>query len=116
MTKKKKNKLDEFEQTLAGAESQTYVLRLCISGMTPRSRRALVNLKKFCDEQLGGQYELEVIDLYQQPELAARHQVVATPTLLKTVPPPIRRMFGDLSNTRSLLRRLGIAVEEASAA
>src|SRR5262245_1287427 len=116
MANKKKNKLDEFEQMLAASEAQIYVLRLCISGMTPRSRRALFNLKKLCEDHLGGQYELEVIDLYQQPELAAQHQVIATPTLLKTMPPPERRMFGDLSDTRNLLRRLGIAVENASAA
>jgi circadian clock protein KaiB len=114
MAKKKKNMLANFEQTLAGAEAQIYVLRLCISGMTPRSRRALVNLKKLCDEHLTGQYELEVIDLYQQPELAARHQVIATPTLLKTLPPPIRRMFGDLSNTGNLLRCLGVALVKAA--
>ena len=116
MAKKKKSKLDQFEQILAGVESRIYVLRLCISGMTPRSRLALVNLKKLCEEHLGGLYELEVIDLYQQPELAARHQVIATPTLIKTLPPPIRRMFGDLSNAPSLLERLGITVKNASGA
>jgi circadian clock protein KaiB len=115
MAKKKKTKLADLEQTLAEADAQIYVLRLCISGMTPRSHRALINLKKICEEYLAGQYELEVIDLYQQPELAARHQVIATPTLLKTIPPPLRQMFGDLSNTRTLLRRLGIPLEKGGA-
>src|SRR5262245_11881293 len=101
MPKKKNIKLDEFEQALADGGAQIYVLRLCISGMTPRSRRALINLKRICEQYLEGQYELEVIDLYQQPELAAHHQVIATPTLLKTEPPPLRRMFGDLSDIRS---------------
>ena len=115
MAKKKKNKLDEFEQILPEAESQIFVLRLCISGMTPRSRRALANLKKLCEQHLGGRYELEVIDLYQQPELAAGHQVIATPTLIKTVPSPMRRVVGDLSNTRSVILRLGIAIENLPA-
>ena len=80
--------------------------------MTPRSRRALVNLKRICDEYLEGNYELEVIDLYQQPELAARHHIIATPTLLKNLPPPVRQMFGDLSDTRATLLRLGFALKE----
>lgn len=91
------------------------MLRLCISGMTPRSRRALLNLKQICDEHLKGQYELEVIDLYQQPELAARYEVIASPTLFKIMPPPLRRMIGDLSDTPSLLRRLGIVREKTTA-
>jgi len=111
MKKEPKNTLAEFEETLGGAENQLYIFKLCISGMTPRSREALVNLKRICDEYLPGQYELEVIDLYQQPELAARHQVIATPTLLKNEPLPLRQMFGNLSDTEAALRRLGIRVK-----
>jgi circadian clock protein KaiB len=108
-----KDTLAEFEQSLLGAaDNHLYVFKLCISGMTPRSREALVNLKRICDEYLPGQYELEVIDLYQQPELAARHQVIATPTLLKNEPLPVRQMFGNLSDTETALRRLGIAVKK----
>lgn len=110
--KKPNNKVAEYEKALAEPDVQFYVLRLCISGMTPRSRRALLNLKKFCEQHLDGHYELEVIDLYQQPELAARHQVIATPTLLKDLPRPLRRMFGDLSDTRAALRRLGIILKK----
>ena len=95
-----------------GAESQIYLLKLCISGMTPRSRQAVLNIKSICEEYLAGQYELEIIDLYQQPELAARHQVIATPTLLRNFPQPVRQMFGDLSDTKATLRRLGIAIKE----
>ena len=91
---------------------QIYLLKLCISGMTPRSRQAVVNIKRICEEYLAGQYELEIIDLYQQPELAARHQIVATPTLLRNLPAPLRQMFGDLSDTKATLRRLGIPIKD----
>ena len=112
---KRKNKSATFGLA-AGGESQIYLLKLCISGMTPRSRQALINLKRVCDEYLAGNYSLEVIDLYQQPELAARHRIIATPTLLKNLPLPVRQMFGDLSDTKATLRRLGIAVEEEEGA
>lgn len=112
---KRKNKSAAFEPATSG-ESQIYLLKLCISGMTPRSRQALINLKHLCDEYLDGNYALEVIDLYQQPELAARHRIIATPTLLKNLPLPVRQMFGDLSDTKATLRRLGIAVEEEEGA
>ncbi len=111
---KRKNKSVASEQA-ANADAQIYLLKLCISGMTPRSRQALTNLKRLCDEYLDGNYALEVIDLYQQPELAARHRIIATPTLLKNLPLPVRQMFGDLSDTKATLRRLGIAVEEEEA-
>ena len=91
-------------------DAQMYVLRLCVSGMTPRSRNALINLKQICDTYLDGHYQLEVIDLYQQPALAAAHQVLATPTLLKSYPLPLRRLIGDLSDTEATIRRLGIAL------
>ena len=93
-------------------DAQMYVLRLCISGMTPRSREALMNLKQICDAYLDGQYQLEVIDLYQQPALAAAYQVIATPTLLKSYPPPLRRLIGDLSDTEATIRRLGITLRK----
>ena len=93
-------------------DAQMYVLRLCISGMTPRSRDALINLKQICDAYLDGQYQLEVIDLYQQPALAAAYQVIATPTLLKSYPPPLRRLIGDLSDTEATIRRLGITLRK----
>ena len=108
---KRKNQSPTVE-IAAGGESQIYLLKLCISGMTPRSRQALINLKRVCDEYLAGNYSLEVIDLYQQPELAARHRIIATPTLLKNLPLPVRQMFGDLSDIKATLRRLDIAVEE----
>jgi circadian clock protein KaiB len=93
-------------------DAQMYVLRLCVSGMTPRSRDALINLKQICDAYLEGHYQLEVIDLYQQPALAAAHQIIATPTLLKSYPPPLCRLIGDLSDTEATIRRLGIPLRK----
>jgi circadian clock protein KaiB len=116
MVKKPKKRPDrktaEYEAALAKADAQMYVLRLCVSGMTPRSREALANLKQICDEYLEGHYQLEVIDLYQQPALAASYQIIATPTLLKSYPPPLRRLIGDLSDTDATLRRLGISLRK----
>lgn len=114
-TKKSEGTTAEFEGALANADAQMYVLRLCVSGMTPRSREALINIKQICDEYLEGHYQLEVIDLYQQPAMAATHQIIATPTLLKSFPPPLRRLIGDLSDTDATLRRLGIVVRKEGA-
>lgn len=108
-TTKAKRKTVPHARVLAPADAQMFVFRLCISGMTPRSREALINLKRVCDTYLDGRYQLEVIDLYQQPELAAVHQIIATPTLLKSYPLPLRRLIGDLSNiTDTALRLIGI--------
>lgn len=85
-----------------------YVLRLYVAGSTTRSVAAITNLKKICEEQLAGRYTLEVIDLYQQPELAAGHQIIAIPTLIKELPPPLRRIIGDLSNAEKVLVGLDI--------
>lgn len=92
-----------FEQALGAAEQPTYVLRLYVTGMTPQSTRAIANVKKICEEHLQGRYELEVIDLYQKPQLAAGEQIIAAPTLIKKLPLPLRRMIGDMSNTERLL-------------
>jgi circadian clock protein KaiB len=83
--------------------------------MTPRSREAVSNLTQICQEYLEGHYQLEVIDLYQEPALAATHHIIATPTLLKNYPPPIRRLIGDLSDTEGTLRRLGLVPRKPGA-
>ncbi|HEX5394127.1 MAG TPA: circadian clock KaiB family protein [Rhodocyclaceae bacterium] len=80
-----------------------YVLRLFVSGATPRSSNAIANIKAICERELAGRYELEVIDVYQQPELARSEALVAVPTLIKTLPPPIRRLIGDLSQAEKVL-------------
>lgn len=85
-----------------------YKLQLFVTGQTLRSLRAVNNIKQLCDELLPGRYELDVVDLYQQPELAAREQLIAAPTLVKRSPLPQRRLVGDMSNRGRLLAGLGL--------
>lgn len=87
-----------------------YRLRLFVAGNSARSSQAIENLRRVCDEHLGDRVDLEVIDIYQQPALAARDQVVAAPTLVKLLPLPVRRIIGDLTATPRVLRGLDIAV------
>ena len=89
-------------------DQRDYVLRLFITGHTEKSRRAVRNITRLCEQHLHGGYDLEVIDVYQQPELAAEHQLVAAPTLFKVLPLPPRRMIGDMSDTGRVLAGLGI--------
>jgi circadian clock protein KaiB len=85
-----------------------YVLRLYVTGLTPRSVCAVNNLRAICNEFLEGQYDLEVIDIYQQSALARGEQIIAVPTLVKQLPPPMRRIIGDLSNRERVLLGLGL--------
>jgi circadian clock protein KaiB len=85
-----------------------YELRLFVAGSNGRSRRAVENLRHICDDHLAGQVDLEVIDIYQQPDLASQYQIVAAPTLVRLQPLPIRRIVGDLSQTERVLRGLGL--------
>jgi circadian clock protein KaiB len=94
---------EAFERALASPAEQRYVLRLYVTGMTPQSVRAIENVKRICEEHLQGRYELEVVDLYQQPQLAKGEQILATPTLIKKLPLPLRRIIGDMSTTERLL-------------
>lgn len=94
--------VEAFEQALAGAPPR-YVLRLYVTGMTPKSRRAIVNIQTICALHLQGCCDLQVIDLYQQPALAERDQIVAVPTLIKQLPGPPRRIIGDLSDHEQVL-------------
>ena len=92
-----------------GPESpHPYQLKLFVAGGTLLSQQAIRNLRRICDAHLPGQVDLEVVDIYQQPELAAQHQVVAAPTLLKLRPLPARRIIGDLSATERVLRGLNL--------
>ena len=86
----------------------TFLLRLFVTGMTPRSTDAIARIKAICEEFLDGRYDLEVIDIYQQPEAARGEQIVATPTLIKKLPPPLRRLVGDLSDRDRVLLGLDI--------
>ncbi|WP_295409634.1 circadian clock KaiB family protein [uncultured Thiocystis sp.] len=80
-----------------------FVLRLYVAGATPKSVRAIANLKRICKEHLQGNYSLEVIDLYQRPQLAKGEQIIAVPTLIKALPLPLHRMIGTLSDTERVL-------------
>ena len=100
--------LETFEAPLANSGPAVYVLRLYITGTTPKSTRAIRNLTKMCQERLAGRYELEVIDIYQQPALASAEHIIAVPTLLKKLPLPVRTLIGDLSNEQQLVAGLGL--------
>jgi circadian clock protein KaiB len=88
--------------------TERYVLRLFVTGMTSRSAQAIKNLQAICDEYLDGRYELDVIDIYQQPDLTKGEQIIAAPTLIKTLPLPIRRLVGDMSDRARVLLGLDL--------
>jgi circadian clock protein KaiB len=85
-----------------------YLLKLYITGHTPQSERAIANLQQICEEQLQGEYELVIIDLLEQPHIAEEAKILVTPTLIKELPLPIRRVIGELSDTKRVL--LGLAL------
>jgi circadian clock protein KaiB len=87
-----------------------FVLRLYVTGTTARSTRAIANLRELCEQHLPERYDLQVVDVYQQPELAAREQLVAVPTLIRQLPLPLRRLVGDLSNRQRVLAGLDLSV------
>jgi circadian clock protein KaiB len=84
-------------------QSDFWELRLYVAGQTPKAMTAFSNLKKLCEEHLAGKYRIEVIDLLENPRLAQGDQIIALPTLVRKLPPPIRKIIGDLSNTERVL-------------
>lgn len=98
----------DFELALRETDNGTYILRLYVSGMTPNSLRAIENVRKICAEHLEGRYQLEIIDIYQQPIFAKEGQIVAAPTLVKELPPPLRKFIGDMSQTDRILLGLDV--------
>ena len=111
MQKKKaivKGSTAKSDLSFSEPENSKYVLRLYVTGTTNRSVLALTNLKKICEEYLEGQYELEVIDLYQTPGLAKDEQIIAAPTLIKKLPLPFRSIIGDMSNKEKVLLGLDL--------
>ena len=95
-------------------ETETWELRLYIAGQTPKSLTAFANLKRLCEEHLPGRFQIEVIDLMENPQLAAGDQIVAIPTLVRKLPEPLRRIVGDLSNTERTL--VGLQLRPATRA
>ncbi len=92
-----------FQQAVKKLQKKRYLLRLYITGTTPRSMRAIANVRRICEEHLKGRFELEVIDIYQQKELAKTANILAAPTLIKRLPLPLRKMIGDMANTDRIL-------------
>jgi circadian clock protein KaiB len=104
-----------FEKLLKEADAiQHYQLRLYITGTTPRSSQAIANIRALCDEFLPGHYDLEVIDIYQQPTEAAKEQIIAAPTLIKELPIPPKRLIGDLSDRGKVM--VGLSLTDNNAA
>ena len=99
--------------TEPGASPGPYKLRLFITGSTPRSIRAIENMRRICEQKLDGRYDLEVIDVYQHPEATRELQIVATPTLVRLLPEPLRWIIGDLSNEERVLAGLDLAPLQA---
>jgi len=102
-TKKRKTSTKEFEKAALERARATYVFRLYVTGMTQKSTQAIANVRQLCEEHLTGRYELKVIDIYQQPELAQGEQIIATPTLIKKLPLPLRKFIGNMSDTERFL-------------
>ena len=109
---KNKNATERFEQALKDSTDQVYILRLFVTGMTPNSMRAIENIKHICKEYLDNRFELEIIDIYQKPELARKEQIIAAPTLIKKLPPPLRRLIGDLSDIDQALIGLDLVAKK----
>jgi circadian clock protein KaiB len=103
---------EKFQEALNGKRTRgaEYILRLYVTGSTPRSLRAISNLKRLCEEYLPGAYDLQVVDIYKNPAAARDAQIIAAPTLIKRLPAPLRRFVGDLSNTEKLL--IGLDIRE----
>ena len=105
----------QFEQLLKDASGeQHYSLRLYVTGTTARSTQAVSNIRALCEEYLQGRYDLEVVDIYQQPMEAADEQIIAAPTLLKKLPKPPKRLIGDLSNRYKVIVGLDLKDEDGN--
>jgi circadian clock protein KaiB len=104
--------LEALERALSERRGQVYVLRLYVGGASPKSIEAIRNIKTICEQYLADKYELNVVDVYQEPQRAADDQVVAAPMLVKHLPLPTRRLIGNLSNARRILHVLGVIKPE----
>jgi circadian clock protein KaiB len=108
-----KDKTWEFEEALKHLSQEKYVLRLFVAGMSPKSIQAIENIKRICEMYLAGRYQLEVIDVYQQPIFAKDGQIVAVPTLVKELPPPLRKLVGSMSDTERVLAGMDLHIGAA---
>ncbi len=101
--------ISSFEQALSEWQPGKLLLRLFVAGFTPHSQATIDKLRQMCETRIDGNFQLEVIDIYQQPELARQMQIIATPTLVKYLPKPRKIMVGDLTQTERVLAGLGLA-------
>jgi circadian clock protein KaiB len=111
--KRKLGLAGELERSGSPSRQAKYVLRLYVSGSTLKSALAVENIKRICEQYLRNRYDLKVIDIYQQPNLARDEQIVAVPTLIKRLPPPLRRLVGDMSNLKKVLFGLDLGMQES---
>ena len=105
---KKLTKNTKVKKKAKDAEGERYILQLFVAGILPNSTRAIINIKTICEKHLKGRYELEVIDIYQQPALAIKEDILAIPLLIKKFPLPEERFIGDLSDTEKVLEGLNL--------
>jgi circadian clock protein KaiB len=112
MAKLKSNIEKRLKNKLKKRKPKKYVLHLYVAGLSPRSQKAIENIKKLCNEYLPGQCELSTQDIYQNPIIAKNGQILAAPTLIKKLPLPLRRFVGDMSNTERLLVGLDLRSKE----
>ena len=98
----------EVKAIAADAGQKTYVLQLFVTGILPNSTRAVINIKAICEQYLKGRYQLEIIDIYQQPSLTLTENIIAVPVLIKKFPLPEERLIGDLSDTKKVLKALQV--------
>lgn len=108
MTEGEPTAIERFESALREGGHERYVLRLFVAGLAPSSTQAISRVRQICERHLEGRYDLEIIDVHQQPERVETHDVFAIPTLLKELPLPLRRIIGDLSDEGGVLLALGV--------
>jgi circadian clock protein KaiB len=94
---------DEYEKAIEARGKEKYILRLYVSGMSSKSLRSIENIKKICQQDLEGRYELEIIDIRKNPKIAKAENIIASPTLIRKLPPPLRGIIGDMLNRQQVL-------------
>jgi len=109
MKRKREDHAAELAKAAKGRGREHYVLRLFVAGITPRSERAIRSIKEICDRRLAGRYELEIVDVYQQPDAVRKEEIIVAPTLVKKLPLPLRRLIGDMSNEQKVLVGLNLS-------
>jgi circadian clock protein KaiB len=110
--KKVKSHVRELLEAAAAHAKATYVLRLYVVGLTPKSQRAIQSVRALCEAHLKDRYELEIIDIYQQPELLQQEQIIVAPTLIKKLPLPLRRLIGDMADKEKVLVGLDLKAKD----